>query len=235
MLVFEETMLYGNPSTTSTSYVTAPTYSSDEIVVQAQPEAKLQTVVEKPPPEPQQSPVDFLREMFANNGYGKLLLQNQDDNLSFHRPSKAATDAYDLGVVQAIRYNDMDRLRQLLREGKSFNACNRFGESLIHMVCRRGNVEIAKFLIKEACVDVDVRDDFGRTPLHDACWTSKPNVAIMDLLLDNVSPELLLVEDVRGHTPFQYARKEHYEEWLNYLKEKEEDLQLRITTYGMML
>jgi ankyrin repeat protein len=225
-------MLYANHPTATTGYVTAPSYGADEIV-KPQPEAKLHVVVEKPPPAPQ-SPVEFLREMFYKNCYGGALLADLDDNLSFNRPSKAAIDAYDLGVVQAIRYNDMDRLRALLREGKSFNACNRFGESLMHMVCRRGNVEIANFLIKEAGVDVDVRDDFGRTPLHDACWTSKPNVAIMDLLLDHVSPELLLVEDVRGHTPFQYARKEHYEEWLNYLKDKEEDLQRRITTYGMM-
>ena len=225
-------MLYANLSTTNTSYVTAPSYSSDEIV-KPQPDAKLQVVADKPPPEPQ-SPVDFLRKMFARNPYGAVLLADQDDNLNFNRPSKDATDAYDLGVVQAIRYNDMEKLRSMLREGKSFNACNRFGESLLHMVCRRGNIEIAEFLIKEACVDVDVRDDFGRTPLHDACWTSKPNVAMMNLLVNNVSPELLLVEDVRGHTPFNYARKEHYNEWVQFLKEKEEDLQRRITTFGLI-
>jgi hypothetical protein len=45
---------------------------------------------------------------------------------------------------------------------------------------------------------------------------------------------MLLAEDVRGHTPFDYARKEHYEEWVDFLKEKEEELQRRITTYGSM-
>lgn len=186
-----------------------------------------------PPPNPH--PVAFLKDAFARNQFGATLLGDPATNYpSFHRPTQEATDAYDLNVVQAIRHNDIERLRSMLREGKSFNACNRFGESLIHMVCRRGNIPMATFLIKEACVDVDVRDDFGRSPMHDACWTSKPNVAIMDLLVNSVSPEMLLAEDVRGHTPFDYARKEHYEEWCEYLINKEGDLQRRITTYGSM-
>ena len=184
---------------------------------------------------PPTHPVAFLKDVFARNPYGKKLLGDPaTDYPSFHRPTQEATDAYDLSVVQAIRNDDIERLRIMLREGKSFNACNRFGESLIHMVCRRGNIPMATFLIMEACVDVDVRDDFGRSPIHDACWTSKPNVAIMDLLVNSVSPEMLLAEDVRGHTPFDYARKEHYEEWCQYLKSKEADLQRRITTYGSM-
>jgi len=180
------------------------------------------------------SPVKLLRELFDRNQFGRTLLGNPDDFVSFSRPTQEATDAYDLSVVQAIRHNDVERLRSMLREGKSFNACNRFGESLIHMVCRRGNIEIAAFLVQEACVDVDVRDDFGRTPMHDACWTSTPNVSIMDLLVNSVSPEMLLAEDVRGHTPFDYARKEHYEIWYQYLSGKEPDLQRRISTYGSM-
>lgn len=184
---------------------------------------------------PPTHPVTFLKDVFSRNQFGANLLGDPATNYpSFHRPTQEATDAYDLNVVQAVRHNDIERLRTMLREGKSFNACNRFGESLIHMVCRRGNIPMATFLIKEACVDVDVRDDFGRSPMHDACWTSKPNVAIMDLLVNSVSPEMLLAEDVRGHTPFDYARKEHYEEWCQYLISKESDLQRRITTFGSM-
>ena len=228
------TMLYANISATNAPLVSPPTLKSDGIVKPLDAKvATVEVVLEKPPPAPQ-SPVDFLKALFSRNEHGSCLLANLNDNMTFARPSKEATDAYDLTAVQAIRYNDMDKLREMLREGKSFNACNRFGESLIHMVCRRGNIEIARFLIKEACVDVNVKDDFGRTPMHDACWTSKPNVAIMDLLLDHVSPEMLLAEDVRGHTPFNYARKEHYEEWTQYLRGKEEDLQRRITTFGLI-
>jgi len=234
-------MLYANVSPAPNGLVscTSPFQHTDNVVVnehsgsQSVAPVKTQTVEDKPPPPPQ-SPADFLRAMFQRNFHGAAVLGNPDDFVSFARPTQEATDAYDLDVVRAIRYNDMDALRQMLQEGKSFNACNRFGESLIHMVCRRGNIELAQFLIKDAGVDVDVRDDFGRTPLHDACWTSKPNLEMMDLLLNCVSPDMLLAEDVRGHTPFEYARKEHYEIWTNYLSDKEEELQHRITTYGLI-
>lgn len=109
----------------------------------------------------------------------------------------------------------------MLEEGISLDACNRFGESLIHMACRRGDVNVVSFLLIEARIDINVRDDFGRSCLHDAAWTAEPNFAVMDALLDHAPAALLLSEDVRGHTPFHYARKEHWEAWVSYLKEKE--------------
>ncbi|CAB9511141.1 ANK [Seminavis robusta] len=249
-------MLYSNiPSSSSNAFMTAPSpYAPEPLLQPVQNQVNVKATVEvvdkpparvevasTPPPAKQQnppekvlSPVDLLKAMFARNEYGNVVLSSSPDGLSFTRPSKEATDAYDLTVVQAIRHNDVESLRSMLRDGKSFNACNRFGESLVHMVCRRGNVEMATFLIKEACVDVDVRDDFGRTPMHDACWTSKPNTTIMELLVNNVSPDMLLMEDVRGHTPWEYCRKEHYGVWCDYLKSKEEDIQRRISTFGMI-
>ena len=228
-------MLYTNLSPSDSPLVPSPMYKPETLVCHTN------SSVSASPPEalnkqsaPATSPVVLLKEMFARNEFGNRLLANQRNNIGFARPSKEAIEAYDLTVVQAIRDNDLGRLRAMLREGKSFDACNRFGESLIHMVCRRGNIEMANFLIQEARVDVDVRDDFGRTPIHDACWTSKPNIAMMDLLINNVPPDMLLTEDVRGHTPFDYARKEHYDEWTQYLRSKEEDIQLRITTFGMI-
>lgn len=139
---------------------------------------------------------------------------------SFQKPSEEATDAYDMAAVKAIRASDVSKLRALLEEGKTFNACNRFGESLIHMACRRGDVDVVKFLIYDAHVSVDVRDDFGRTPLHDACWTATPNFDVMEVLLKCAPPELLLAEDVRGHSPFHYARREHWDQWVKFLSSK---------------
>jgi hypothetical protein len=40
----------------------------------------------------------------------------------------------------------------------------------------------------------------------------------MDELLRIVPPDMLLVEDIRGHTPFHYARKEHWEQWTDFLR-----------------
>lgn len=88
------------------------------------------------------------------------------------------------------------------------------------MACRKGDVDMVKFLINEAQVQVNVHDDFGRTPFHDALWTQTPNFAIMDVLLESISPLLLLMHDVRCHTPFHYARREHWNEWVVFLKDR---------------
>ena len=71
----------------------------------------------------------------------------------------------------------------------------------------------------DAGCSVQVCDDFGRTPLHDACWTSTPNFELISMLLDQ-DPWLLLLKDRRGTTPFGYVK---YESscflWKEYLEE----------------
>ncbi len=44
----------------------------------------------------------------------------------------------------------------------------------------------------------------------------------MNVLLAVILRELLLAEDMRGHTPFDYARKEHWDAWVNFLKVNED-------------
>jgi len=132
-------------------------------------------------------------------------------------PSQEMMDNYDNESVRAIRANDIDTLRKLLEEDKSFDACNRNGETLLHLACRRGDLDTVKFLIHEAGIQADVQDDMGRTILHDVCWRPTPNTEMMETLIRAVSPELLVAEDVRGHTCFDYCRKVHWGEWLEFL------------------
>jgi ankyrin repeat protein len=144
---------------------------------------------------------------------------------AFSKPTKEQLAGYDIHVVSAIRTSNLDKLKELHQAGKTMNACNQFGESLIHMACRRGDVGVVKFMLSCDDVKVNVRDDYGRTPLHDACWTSTPNFDVMELLLEVIDPELLLAEDVRGHTPFCYARREHWAEWVEFLAKHKEILE----------
>jgi Ankyrin repeats (3 copies) len=162
-------------------------------------------------------PADFVRCLFASTKYGQECLA-RPRRVKFRKPSPEEIDAYDMDAVKGVREGNVDKLRALWRVGKTMNAANRFGESLISMACRRGHIQVVRFLLWEAHVRLDIHDDYGRTPLHDACWTSMPNTKIMDELLQVCSPEMLLAEDVRGHTPFQYARREHWEEWETFLK-----------------
>ena len=102
------------------------------------------------------------------------------------------------------------------------------------MACRRGDVPIVKFMIEEADVKLTVKDDFGRTPLHDACWTPEPNFELMDVLLKNCSIDALLAEDVRGHTPFHYARQDHWPKWVDFFRERNDLLSQRLETFQVV-
>ena len=128
-------------------------------------------------------------------------------------------EAYTTEKVNAVQTNDVNKLRSLLHSGETMQASNRFGESMLHTSCRRGFTSIVEFFIQEAKVNVRVRDDMGRTPMHDACWSSTPpNHEIMKLLIC-YAPELLLSKDKRGHSPFDYARREHWPNWVTFLNE----------------
>jgi len=200
-------------------------------------------------------PLKYLQATFAQTKSGQAYFarqQRQKDETSTHnkffaKPGQETIDAYDTKVVDAVRAGNVPELRIMLQQDADtkeaatadqscktnrFNACNRFGESIIHMACRRGNEEVVRFLVEEAKVNLFVRDDFGRTPFHDTCWTSTPNYAVMDILLKRVcqleeSPDdteslifLLVTEDVRGHTPFHYSRRESWTGWVDFLQQR---------------
>jgi Ankyrin repeats (3 copies) len=161
------------------------------------------------------SPVELLRRFQLEQTNSKMIDPNSP---TFIKPTEKAVAAYDATIVNAVRSANLDALRAAHKE--SLNACNQFGESLLHMACRRGNVEVVRYMVEEAKVNVHVRDDYGRTVLHDATWTARPNKDVMEVLLKAVTPEMLLAQDVRGHTPFDYARKEHWAEWVTFLSER---------------
>jgi ankyrin repeat protein len=125
-------------------------------------------------------------------------------------------EAYEFDVIQAIRDDDIAYLRAMTKEGRKLQGCNRFGESLVHLACRRSSSELVKFLITEGSVCLRVRDDVGRTPLHDVCWRKEPDFELIDLIL-NEEPDLLQIADKRGHLPLDYARREHWGLWISYL------------------
>ena len=113
----------------------------------------------------------------------------------------------------------METLRVFLKQGRPLKCSNQFGESLLHLACRKGLVSVVKFLLVDAGVPANVRDDMGRSPLHDAFWTPTPNFELVDVILQQC-PDLLLICDKRGHPPLAYTRKDHWNVWNQYLQSR---------------
>jgi ankyrin repeat protein len=135
----------------------------------------------------------------------------------FPEISEERIAAYDMQLVVACRENNVDTLKELYQQQNAkLDCCNRFGESLLHMSCRRGFQEMVTFLLTEAQLNVHIRDDCGRNPFHDACWNPTPQLEICELLLER-DPSLLLITDSRGFTPFQYARPQDWPTWRQWL------------------
>ena len=142
----------------------------------------------------------------------------------FVKPTSDDIASYGLDIVDAVRKQDMDTLRKLYTERKLKNCSNQFGESVLHLACRKGLLKVVQFLVQEVKAPVWVKDDFGRTVLHDACWACVPNFDLIDIILNNC-PDLLYISDARGHTPLSYTRREHWPLWMDYLKKRITSLQ----------
>jgi hypothetical protein len=126
---------------------------------------------------------------------------------------------YNQEAVDAIRSNDIESLRRLHSNGVNLQCANKFGESLIHLACRRSHVSVVSYLVQEAKVSLRVRDDYGRTPFHDACWRGELDLDLIDMLLEK-EPQLLMLTDKRGHGPLDYTRRGHWPELIPFLVER---------------
>jgi len=170
------------------------------------------------------SPEIYLREILQQTtgislkNYAALDLDN-----FFLEISQENIDAYNDDIISAVRRHDVDTIRQIFADGRILQCCNRFGESIVHMACRRGALDVVRFMVEEAGVSLRVRDDYGRTPLHDACWTQEPNTDLVKMVVLKC-PDLLLISDKRGFTPLSYARQDDWEVWCKFLNENREIL-----------
>jgi hypothetical protein len=184
------------------TYVESKLVVQDRLACMALPRSNKTVAVE--------CPSEVAISLFKENGIN-------DVHVNFMSPSEEMIASFNKSTVSLFRSGNLDDLRDLLSTGVSLNCCNRFGESLLHMACRRGSIDLVKFLVNEAKVSLYIRDDFGRTVLHDVCWTSSPNLELFEYLLTLV-PDFVMVKDVRGHYPLDYVRKQHWDVWSSFLR-----------------
>ena len=171
-------------------------------------------------PRPTVKPDDCLRALLSKEGMTYKVVASSELESFFLPVTPESINGYDIDMALAVRNGDIEHLRRRLEAGENLQCGNKFGESIVHTACRRGNVDMLKFLLHEAKLSARVCCDYGRTPLHDACWTAEPSFEIVDILLE-ACPDFLYMTDKRGFTPLAYVRREHWPTWNAYLKKKE--------------
>lgn len=180
-------------------------------------------VIDLPLPESATDPDEYLMQLVAAMYPAVKLKVKPALELEdfFSTISEEQMARYSMQVVNLARANDVAGLTLFhAQHGRDALDCfNRFGEGLLNMACRRGFTEMVNFLLSSAvALNVRVRDDYGRTPLHDACWSPEPQLEICTWIMQK-DPSLFLVADKRGYTPFQYARKSDWHTWRQFLYE----------------
>lgn len=174
---------------------------------------------EKEPEDSELSPQDFLAKLLAERGYETDLIPAASQPF-FHPPASKQVKDYDLPLVAAVKRGDLSCVQQFCRDGRRMDACNKHGESIVHIAARRGNIQILKFLLENGA-RVDICDDLGRTPLHDACWSMDPQFDCVATILER-DLRLLRVVDCRGSSPLAYIKRKHWGLWREFFDSKKE-------------
>jgi hypothetical protein len=164
-----------------------------------------------------QSPQAYLDKQIEARGYSVKKYLSLEGGY-YCRPTPLQQASYGSRISFAVRSSEVSLVRRLLDAGLSPNPCNNYGESLVHMVCRRGDHKLLKVLLEAGC-SLQVTDDYGRTPLHDACWRADPSFETVQLILDS-DTHLLQLLDCRGAAPLSYVKKENYPIWIEFLEAK---------------
>jgi len=119
-------------------------------------------------------------------------------------------------LLDLIRNEDCTTIARFLEAGVSPNPANRHGDSVVHMVCRRGLTRVLHTFVAGGA-SVQIADRYGRTPLHDACWVSN-NWGIIRLLLES-DVRLVSMTDGRGATPLSYIHRDDWGGWHEFLQD----------------
>lgn len=65
---------------------------------------------------------------------------------------------------------DVAQAKNMLASGADPMRKNRAGESILHLAVKSGNPAMVEYLLENIHIHIDVRDAYGRTPLH---WAAR--------------------------------------------------------------
>jgi hypothetical protein len=165
------------------------------------------------------SPQTYLDAMIRFQGYSTrkfMALQSA----YYNKPTPLQQASYHVHLINVVKAFDYDLLESIMGAGVSPNPCNMFGESLVHMVSRRGDAKALHIMMEHGC-SVQVADDYGRTPLHDCFRAIEPAFDVAEYILE-IDVRLMHMTDCRGASPLSYVRKEHWGFWIEFLENKKD-------------
>ncbi|CAJ1945267.1 unnamed protein product [Cylindrotheca closterium] len=166
-------------------------------------------------PEPlAMSPAVYLSAALRNKGIPSRVSHLSLEQAIYFEPYREAQ--IPATILRALRSNDFTGLEGVEME-QLRRQRNSFGETLTHLVCRSG-LTSAQFLIEKVEIPLNVRDKFGRSPLHNACLAAIPNFNTVQLILKH-APKLVLFEDNKGRIPFDYISARNRSKWSRFLSE----------------
>jgi Ankyrin repeats (3 copies) len=139
-----------------------------------------------------------------------------EHNELFHKCTKEQMDYFDKDAVEAIYTRNIETLRSWRKHRRPLMTSNPFGETLLHLACRRGYLDVVTFLVNEANVTLWVHDEQGKTPLHVAFHSIEPLFELVSFIIKQ-DPDLLYIADMRGSMPLDYAPKETWSDWISFL------------------
>jgi ankyrin repeat protein len=160
-------------------------------------------------------PQEFLDKALKMRGYSTERYNTINSGYS-NMPTQLQLVSYDAHILKMIiRDKDEHKIREMLTCGISPNACNKYGETLLHKVCKSGQDKLLQVFL-DCGADVQISDGAGRTPMHDACWGSPPSLNTFELLMQQ-DPYLIHMMDGSGALPLSLVRKENYGAWNAFL------------------
>ncbi|CAJ1933880.1 unnamed protein product [Cylindrotheca closterium] len=161
-------------------------------------------------------PFSFLKEILKEDEIPYPSISEEATNDLLLEMKQENFEAYGREIADAARKGDIEGVKKHVDSGKTLQCCNKFKESILHLVCRRGHEDILQFMLEETDVSACIQDDLGRTPLHELAWTSIPNFSMVKMILQK-SPDLLYLKDNRQFTPLHYVGKNNVDAWCEFL------------------
>lgn len=169
----------------------------------------------------QRKPTQVLKDI-VGEGFSTRSYQDYD----FWAPWDS--NGYTIELTNAVRQHDLDKIKDIAAKKHNLQCTNKFGESVVHTAARRGALDILSFFVDQG-VSLRVCCEQGRNPLHDACWTGRPDFEVIKFLLER-EVSFLYTADKRGLIPFEYIPNAAWEEWEQFLNENK-DLLLKNEYY----